>query len=129
MLQTRERTRGAPKIRIPLDHPETEQISKRIRFLIFSGMLSEDECGRLTKWQRELRKADSLLSRILYDRPLPATELRPLFYDYKGPFLSGSQAEVATGWVFRLREYVEKLERKYSVGFDRASNVVGDDDI
>lgn len=116
MSQTRERGQGAQKIRIPLDHPDTENLAKRIRTLIFSGVLADDECGQLIKKERELRKVDYRLAQRLFDTPLPMSSLRPIFWDdYRRPF-SGvfgcHELDVWAGWVARLREYVERLEQR-----------------
>lgn len=117
MLQTIERDQGAQKIRVPLDHPETERLAKRITFLIFSGKLTEDECGQLIKKERDLRKVDYRLARRLFDAPIPVSPHRPMFWDdHRRPFsgvFCGDELAVWAGWVARLREYVERLERKY----------------
>jgi hypothetical protein len=113
---------GKVKIHLPLDHPELDALALRIRQLIFSCDLTENEHGTLIKQSKALRKADILLARVLYGRPLPPTDIRPLFWDdYWNPFSpfhgrdgGPTRVEVAVGWVFRVAEYVEKLVRKYS---------------
>jgi hypothetical protein len=135
MLQAHERDQGAQKIRIPLDHPDTERLAKRIRTLMFSGALTEDECGQLIKKERELRKVDYRLARRLFEAPIPASPYRPMFWDdYYRPcsaVFGCDTLEVWAGWVARLREYVERLEQKYFGRPTSASDVAdsGSDDI
>jgi hypothetical protein len=89
-------------------------------------VINDDERGHLIKKYSELRKADYRLARRLFDNPLPATNMRPMFFDDYSRPLSGVFGQpdlfVMAGWVFRLRDYVERLERKY---FGR----IDDDDI
>lgn len=137
-VQSQPQSRGRNKVRIPLDHPETDAIAKRICILLCMDVINDDERGHLIKKYSDLRKADYRLARLLFGQPLPTTTLRPDFYDdycrplaFMGkvatdrlgreyPFGSTSwKIEVMSGWVHRLREYVERLERKY---FDAAND-------
>lgn len=69
------------EIRIPLDHPETETLGRRIHNLIWAGVLNEHECGFLIKNERELRKMDRRLARVFLGAPLPETGCRPNYPD------------------------------------------------
>jgi len=109
-VQSQPQSRGGNKVRIPLDHPETDAIAKRICILLCMDVINDDERGHLIKKYGDLR-------------PLPPTELRPMFFDdYLRP-LSGMNGKpailVMAGWVHRLRDYVGRLERKY---FDAAND-------
>ena len=116
-IQTEPQSRGRNTVRLPLDHHETEAIAKRIHILLCTDVLSDDERGHLIKKCSDLRKADYRLARRLFENPLPATGMRPMFFDDNNRPLSGVFGQpdllVMAGWVFRLREYVERLERKY----------------
>lgn len=105
------------KYREPLDRPETEAIAKRIYALIKLGCLSNEEVALLIKTSRELRKVDWRLARRLHNRPLPSTSLRPLFWDDAMRPSSGvmgcHEIEVWAGWVFRVQDYIDRLEAKY----------------
>lgn len=122
IIQTCKRTVRTHSIRIPLYHSQTEQISKRMRRLVLSGVLSEDEHGKLFREEPFLRKADRGIYRFFSDRGLPETALRPVFWNV-------GTVESIIGWVLGLREYVESLEQKYFLDFDDSSNDVCDDDI
>lgn len=122
-VQSQPQSRGGNKVRIPLDHPETDAIAKRIYILLCMDVINDDERGHMIKKYGDLRKADYRLARLLFDSPLPPTELRPMFFDdYLRP-LSGMNGKpailVMAGWVHRLRDYVGRLERKY---FDAAND-------
>lgn len=122
-IQSAPQSRERGKVRLPLDHHETESVAKRIHILLCTDALSDDERGHLIKKYSDLRKADCRLARRLFDNPLPATSMRPMFFDDNNRPLSGVFGQpdllVMTGWVFRLRDYVERLERKY---FGHADN-------
>ncbi|MEW4461215.1 hypothetical protein AB1K42_24220 [Roseibium algicola] len=108
---------SSSKIRIPLDHPETDALDLRIRDLILSGCLSEGEHGRLIKSSIELRRVDRSLARKLLGLPLPETDIRPMYPDENQLTFSiyhgVDQRLVEAGWVYRLRDYVERVEAKY----------------
>lgn len=109
----------ASRIRIPCDHPELDALDLRIRDLLLSGTLTEGECGILAKGQRRLHKLDRPLARWFPEKPLPPTECRPLLPDEwsnaRSPYWGLPMVEVMVGWVFRLAEYVQRLEAKYGV--------------
>lgn len=110
---------GGRKIRIPLDHPEVEAIDLRMHVLAATGELNDAELGMLIKLRRSVVKADKMLGRRLIGRPLPETSLRPIFWDECRNAMSqvfeSDPVECAAGFVLRVSEYVEKLERKYGV--------------
>jgi hypothetical protein len=121
-------------IRIPLDHFECEALAKRINRLMFSGVLTEDERGLLVKKERDLRKVDYILARELFDRPLPRTDCRPMFWDDHGrplaPSVGRNDTETRAGWVHRLREYVERIEIKHrSASHEDGESVLADRDV
>lgn len=106
------------KIRIPLDHHECDALDQRIRILLSSGRLNEQECGHLLKWRRDLRKVDFRIARRIFDKPLYDTDARPnLWDDHLRKIFCGledyHELEIWSGWVHRLREYVDRLEAKY----------------
>ena len=113
------RDRSAPKtFRLPLDHPETELIDQRIHALLDRGRLNDQEFGQLVKLTKSLKRADRFLARVLYGRPLPRTSIRPLFWDdafHRLHHVGGLPVEAIAGWVWRVAEYVERIERKYGV--------------
>jgi hypothetical protein len=116
-LQTQERAQNAQNIRMPLDHHECDALDRRIAHLVSCGVLTEDELGILLKKRRDLRKVDYRLARRLFARSLPINELRPDFWDdYRRPMsgvFGAPELECMAGWVFRLLEYVAKLECRY----------------
>lgn len=115
---------GQDKIRIPMDHSAAEHLDVRISRLFAFKTLSDYEVGLLIKKRRELKKADRYLARVLGARPLPDVDARPLYFDGCSPSISGShnQIELCAGWIFRLSEYIERLEIKYGV----KSNIILD---
>jgi hypothetical protein len=133
--QSHERVGSAQNIRIPLDYHKTDALDLRIRHLLACAELTEIESGRLMKLRPELRRTDHKLARVLHGRPLPATTLRPDFpddYQFPGSEAFGAPAVLCwAGWVHRVREHVEKLERRYFVDLDGTSNVASgeEDDI
>ncbi len=112
-------SRESDNVRLPLDHPETEAIAKRIQCLLGIDALSGDDRGNLRKKYRDLQKADSLLVRQFFGRPLPVTGLRPQFWNdgQSASLQSGTFVDdkfiIAAGFVQWVREWVETLERQY----------------
>lgn len=105
------------KIRIPLDHPETDAIHFRASVLLGAGILNDREFGTLLKKIRELRRVDFKLARRLCGRPLPWTDCRPELPAEAlmpaSPHFGKREVEVWTGWVRRVADYVAALEMKY----------------
>jgi hypothetical protein len=126
LLQSTVTDANGQKIRIPLDHHETDLVDKRIHNLLSLGGLSDDDFGNLLKKRHDLRIVDRRLARRLFDRPLPRTGLRPKFWDDAHRPMSDvfghAEIDVWAGWVRRLQEYVLRLERRYGGGS------IGDDD-
>ncbi|MDB5601179.1 MAG: hypothetical protein JWN71_3223 [Xanthobacteraceae bacterium] len=116
-IQPEPKSRERSKIRLALDHPEAEAIAKRVHLLMCMDVLNDDERGNLIKKYSELRKVDFRLARRVFEGPLPVTDIRPMFYDdhcRPGSGVFGRcEVEVWAGWVFRLRDYVAKLEHKH----------------
>lgn len=112
-------SRESDNVRLPLDHPGTEAIAKRIQCLLGMDALSDDDRGNLRKKYRDLHKADSLLARKFFGRPLPITDLRPQFWnDWRSASLQSGifvddQFIIAAGFVQWVREWVDTLERRY----------------
>ncbi|BBF92834.1 hypothetical protein [Blastochloris tepida] len=104
-------------IRIPLDHPEIDAIDLRMHVLAATGELNDAELGMLIKLWRNARRADKFLGRALLGGALPETSVRPMFWDAAAQY-ECSQIECAAGFVLRVREWVEKLERKYGLPAD-----------
>jgi hypothetical protein len=113
----RGNTMGQDKIRIPMDYPAAELLNVRINRLFAFEVLSDYEAGLLCKKRRELKKADRRLARVLGTQSLPAVDVRPLYFDGCSHSILGShnQIELCAGWIFRLSEYIERLEIKYGV--------------
>ncbi|MER8440718.1 hypothetical protein NKH36_33150 [Mesorhizobium sp. M1312] len=99
--------------RLPLDHPEIEAVGRRADRLYRTAKLSDDERAWLLKKYAGLEVADLYLMGALGDRPLPKTDLRPC-RPRLGGGTAGPTIEDHAGFVTRMLEYVERLERSNS---------------
>ncbi|HEV2897372.1 MAG TPA: hypothetical protein VGX71_05925 [Pseudaminobacter sp.] len=99
--------------RPPLDHPDIEAVGRRADRLYRTAPLTDDERPLLLKKYDGLKAADLFLTGRLDERPLPETDLRPV-RPWSGDGLAGSVTEYHVGFVARTREYVERLERRYT---------------
>lgn len=104
--------------RLPLAHPETDSIDRRIQALLDLGSLSDPETGRLLGIRPDLKRADRLLALMLRGGPLPRVLLVPYSWDdwsaSDAPALRGSRINVMAGWVLnKVAAYVHQLERRY----------------
>lgn len=107
------------RFRIPLNHPDIEAVGKRIEALMHRPDLEQDEGGNLTRMYRDLRKADRALHWMLGDRQLPESTMRPDFPDDaqrpSSEFFGMSDFEIRVGFVWRVSEYVDQLERGFNL--------------
>lgn len=96
-----------------LDHPGIEAIARRADCL-YRAAMPDDMRGLLIKKYQELEKADRYLARRLRDEPVWITELRPRFWnDALGAECNRDRSETVCGFVWRVLEFIESLERKY----------------
>lgn len=127
-VQNETSTRAGDSVRTPMDHHQCEALARRICRLLATDLLSYDERGNLTKKLRELYKVDHRIARQLFDRPLPHTTIRPMFFDDNmrpGSGVCGcSNVECWAGWVFRLCEYVERIETRYAIPIPPRDRIV-----
>lgn len=114
--------RAKTTFRLPLDHPETERIAQRLQVLLDLGSLSDVEFGNLMKVARDIKKADHLLARHLYERalPRPPVWMSPrLWDDWKRSAYIGigfSMVDVTAGWVVnRVAPYVALVEHRHGI--------------
>lgn len=107
--------------RRPLHHPQLEVIGKRMVSL-YRMPLKEDERGNLIVAYEHMIRCDLALVRMLGDAALPYSGERPLLPDPVGTLLTISNASDASegarrgrcvGYIRRVEEYVDALERKY----------------
>lgn len=103
--------------RVPLDHPDIEAIARRIDRLYRAAPLTNEDRGRLLKIYEGLEQVDYCLARRLRTQRLPITDLSPLFWDddrYPTSDAWGCDGvEAKAGWVWRVHDFVERLERRY----------------
>lgn len=97
-----------------LDHIDIEAIGRRGDRLYQTAALSDDERGKLIKTYELLGKADRFLARRLRDQPIWITQLRPRFWnDWFGIEGNQGQTETACGFVWRVLEFIERLEARH----------------
>lgn len=133
--------RGEKRVRIPLDHPETEAIAARMQRLLDNEALPDGVFGEIVKRMRTLRDADYSLARGLQGKAIPKTDVRPFYPDdYLRPssscfeyFLSvphyHCRTECLAGWVLRLKDWVDNLEARYYGHAVRRPSCEVEDDI
>jgi len=99
-----------------LDHTDIETIGRRADRLYRSASLPDDVRGLLIKKYQEFEKADRYLARRLRDEPVRVTELRPRFWnEWRCVDDDQGRTETACGFVWRVLDFIESLERKYPV--------------
>lgn len=103
--------------RLRLDHPEIEAIGARMERLYQRALLPDDERGETLKLYKSLSSADRFFANAYGDHPLPKTRIRPKFVtDSRRPsseYFGAPDHEVRAGFIWRVLEYVERLEQQY----------------
>lgn len=116
------------KIRIPLNDHELDDLDLRARNLL-NGDLTEIEAGWLLKIRHWLQLIDPVVVQLKCHGPLPETDLRPDFYRVYGTGGNlGYLRELYSGLIARIREFIERVKRKYLVAAAGISNVDADGD-
>lgn len=103
--------------RKPLDHPDIESIGKQADHLYRATTLNDDDRAMLLKIYSELKKADRFLARRLRNQPVWITQLRPRFWN-DWLVENADRIEAACGFVWRVLEYINRLEIRYAKAVD-----------
>lgn len=107
------RSVSGKKYRLPLNHPQIEAIAARAD-AVYRGTLTDHERGTLLKLYRHLKHTGRSIYRREGEKSLPKTEVRPKSLNVKASDLVGCGPwEIEAGFIWRISEYVERLERKY----------------
>lgn len=97
--------------RIPLKHPEIDIVGKALDQLYRNADLGDDRRTELLGLYKDLRQADRFILNTWGQKPLPATDLRPMLPDDASRPISHCFGEpsllVNVGFVCRLKEYLE----------------------
>lgn len=100
------------KYRLPLDHPDCEQLGEDMEKVYQSFSISDTERSRLIKSYTELVLIDKLYANSFMDYAIPAVSMRPCRIDYAST--DCTRLEHAAGYFWRVREYLSDLQLKCS---------------
>jgi hypothetical protein len=114
-----------------LKHPEVEAIGSRAACLYRKMPLTNDERDILLRAYSGLVRSERLLWQSHRGQPILITELRPHSLCWPGAETIQDVIEAVSGYIWRVDEYVSRLERKYNPRTSGRMNVpvLVDDDI
>lgn len=100
------------KYRIPLDHPELDDLHRRMYELLECDQVDSDR-GRIHKEFDRIEQMDPFVMRWTKSGPLPAPngQFKP-FHSFDAATV-GAQLQERSNYVAYIRSYVERLEAKF----------------
>lgn len=110
-LPTHPRTVSGSRYRVPLDHPDCEQVGKVLDALYTNAALSPDERSFLIREYRRLRRVDKYFAIITGETPIPAVDIRPRRPD--AYVMDHSQRDCFAGYFWRLHRYARLLSERH----------------
>ncbi len=119
--------------RLPFNHPKIEELGLRVEHMFRLAQLTNFERDILLRSYAGLQSSDRYLWRSARDQPIWITELRPRYaHVWSAADDIAGQIDAMSGFIWRVEEYLDQIERKYDAHVHEDSMnvpVLVDDDI